>query len=317
VAVNEKPHNDKGSPMKRVPLPAIIAGASLLLALSGPLCPVDGSEPELHIGTFSACDLNGWKAETVWNARKSSYSFIRENGKSVLMGKSVNAASGLLRRITIDPKRYPVIRWSWKIDHTVKKGNERTKAGHDFAARLYVVFPRGLFLRTRVIEYVWGNVMARGESLRSPYMNNAVMIAVNSGNELAGKWVTNRRNYADDYRTAFGEEPPEVGAVAIMTDSDNTGETAVGYYGDIDVIAAAKEEEPHNGRSKPKEPLRDGHPKQQQLHPQDHLPAPELKPSDVVPKEAPPGERIQKEPFHNGTSPPAVAPVPGHGAPGA
>jgi Protein of unknown function (DUF3047) len=295
--------------MKRVPLQRIVAATALFLTLSGTLCRVDGSEPELHIGKFSGGDLSGWKEETIWNTRKSSYSFIKENGKSFLMGKSVNAASGLLHKITIDPKSYPVIRWSWRIDHTVKKGNERTKGGHDFAARLYVVFPRGLFSRTRAIEYVWGNVMTKGESLRSPYSNNAVMIAVNSGNELAGKWVTNRRNYAEDYRTAFGEDPPKVGGVAIMTDSDNTGETAVGYYGDIDILAAARDEEPHTGECKPKEPPRDSHPKQQQPQP-DHLPAKELRQNDTVPKEPQPGEQIQKEPFRNGTSaPPGADPV--------
>lgn len=302
--------------MKLVPLQGIVAATALMLTLSGALSLVDGSDSEQHIGKFSAGDLSGWKEETIWNTRKSHYSIIKENGKSVLMGKSVNAASGLLHKITIDPKNYPVIRWSWKIDHTVKKGNERTKDGHDFAARLYVVFPRGLFSRTRAIEYVWGNVMTRDESLRSPYSNNAVMIAVNSGNELAGKWVTNRRNYAEDYRTAFGEEPPKVGAIAIMTDSDNTGETAVGYYGDIDILAAVKGEEPHNGASKPKEMPKDSHPKQQPPQPE-HPPAKELKPNDTVPKEPPPGDQKQKEPHLNGTpAPPGAAPVPKQGGVG-
>jgi hypothetical protein len=36
-----------------------------------------------------------------------------------------------------------------------------------------------------------------------------------------------------DYRRAFGEDPPKVGAVAIMTDTDNTGEQAVAWYGAI------------------------------------------------------------------------------------
>jgi hypothetical protein len=279
--------------MKHVPLLRIITATVLFLTLSGTLCLVEGSEPELHIGKFSAGDLNGWKEETIWGTKKSNYSFIKENGKNVLMGKSINAASGQLHKVSIDPKKFPVISWSWKIDHTVKNGNERTKAGHDFAARLYVVFPRGLFSRTRAIEYVWGNVMAKGESLRSPYSNNAAMIAVNSGNELAGKWVANRRNYADDYRTAFGEEPPKVGAIAIMTDSDNTGESAVGYYGDIYLLAVAKDEEPHNGEHIPKGLLKDSHIKQQ--HPKlDHIP-----PKELIPKEPLPSEQLQKEPPPN------------------
>ncbi len=307
--------------MKRVPLQRIVIAAALFLTLSGTPCRVESSGPEQHIGRFSAGDLSGWKEETVWGAKKSSYSFIKENGKTVLMGTSVNTASGLLHKVTIDPKSYPIVSWSWKIDHTVKNGNERTKKGHDFAARLYVVFPRGLFSRTRAIEYVWGNVMTKGETLRSPYSNNAVMIAVNSGNELAGKWVMNRRNYADDYRTAFGEEAPKVGAIAIMTDSNDTGESAVGYYGDIDVLAVAKEEEQHNGERKQKEVPKDTHPKLQQPPPQpqqlDHLPAKELKPNDTVPKEPTSSGQIQKEQPATGTSaPPGVAPVPRPGVPG-
>ncbi len=287
--------------MKRVSPQSTIVIAVLFMILSCTLCRVDGSEPELHVGKFSAGDLAGWKDQTIWNTKKTGYSFIKENGKSVMVGKSVNAASGLLHKVVVDPKKYPVIRWSWKIDHTVKKGNERSKAGHDFAARLYVVFPRGLFSQTRAIEYVWGNVMTKGEFLRSPYTNNAVMIAVNSGDELVGKWVTNRRNYVEDYRTAFGEEPPKVGAVAIMTDSDNTGETAVGYYGDIDFIAEAKAEESHGGEFKPNELLKDSHPKPQQPQP-DQPPVKELKPIDTVPKEPKPGEHKPKERPANGSS---------------
>lgn len=238
------------------------------------------TESELHLGKFSSGDLAGWKEQTIWNANKTGYSFVPKNGKKALMAKSVNSASGLINRITIDPRAYPLIKWSWKIDHTVKKGNERVKEGHDFAARVYVVFSRGFFARTRAIEYVWGNVMRKGEIIRSPYSGNVAMIAVDAGAELAGQWVAHTRNYADDYRAAFGEEAPKVGAIAIMTDSDNTHESAVGYYGDISLLpsglkneelkpkgsqngGAAPKEQPHNEQTPknaaPKEPANGSH----------------------------------------------------------
>ena len=227
-----------------------------------------GAENELHIGKFSSGDLTGWKEQTIWNAKKTGYSLVSENGKKTLMAKSVNSASGLINRIEIDPKAYPLITWSWKIDHTVRKGNERLKNGHDFAARLYVVFPRGFFGRTRAIEYVWGNVMHKGEILRSPYSGNVAMIAVDAGEDLAGQWTSHTRNYADDYRAAFGEETPRVGAIAVMTDSDNTHESAVGYYGDISLLSIVKKNGSKTNGSKssgavPKEqPHKDQHPKE-------------------------------------------------------
>lgn len=233
------------------------------------------SESELYIGKFSAGDLTAWKEQTIWNSNKTGYSFVPQNGKKALMAKSVNSASGLINKVEVDPKAYPFIKWSWKIDHTVRKGNEKSKNGHDFAARVYVVFSRGFFSRTRAIEYVWGNVMHKGEMLRSPYSNNVVMIAVDAGEDLAGQWTFHKRNYFDDYRTAFGEEAPKVGAIAIMSDSDNTHESAVAYYGDITLSSAAKEEEP-----KIKEPKsREAAPKEQP-HKDQH-------PKDGAPKEQP------------------------------
>lgn len=235
------------------------------------------AENELHISRFSAGDLTGWKEQTIWNAKKTRYSFVPNNGKITLMAKSSNTASGLIRKIETDPKAYPFIKWSWKIDNTVKNANERVKDGHDFAARLYVVFSRGLFSRTRAIEYVWGNVMHKGESLINPYSSSAVMIAVDAGEEQLGQWTSHKRNYYEDYRTAFGEEAPKVGAIAIMTDSDNTHESAVAYYGDISLLAATKDEdqkskEPKNKEAAPKEqPHKDQHKK------------------DILPKEKPNG----------------------------
>jgi len=56
---------------------------------------------------------------------------------------------------------------------------------------------------------------------------------VESGNEKAGTWVSEERNIFEDYRKMFGEEPPALGGVAIMTDTDDTQDEATAYYGDI------------------------------------------------------------------------------------
>jgi hypothetical protein len=61
------------------------------------------------------------------------------------------------------------------------------------------------------------------------------MIAVESGNGKAGQWVSEQRNVLEDYRRYFGQDPPRPGAVAIMTDSDNTGESATAWYGPISI----------------------------------------------------------------------------------
>ena len=59
------------------------------------------------------------------------------------------------------------------------------------------------------------------------------MIEVESGSSKLNTWITEDRNVYEDYRRAFGEEPPMISGVAIMTDTDNTNESAEAYYGDI------------------------------------------------------------------------------------
>jgi hypothetical protein len=199
------------------------------------------SDNELHLGRFSAKDLTGWKEQTIGLLKsKTVYTLSRDNDRDVLGAHSTKSASGQIYALKLDPKEYHTLKWSWKIDHTIKKGDEKTKDGDDFAARVYVVFPRGFFSKTRAICYVWANRLPKGEHVVSPFTSNIITVAVDSGEDLAGHWTFHQRNIYEDYRTFFGEEPPRIGAVALMTDTDNTGATATGYYGDISLVRSPK-----------------------------------------------------------------------------
>lgn len=200
-------------------------GLALLLLVPSGFCE------DLLLGNFSAGDLSGWMPKAFQG--KTFYSLVNEGERRVLRAESRQAASGLYKEVDLDPRKYPILRWSWKIEGTIPKGNGRTKEGDDYAARVYVVFPRTLFWRTKAINYIWANKIAKGETLPNAFTSNAMMIAVESGDEKAGTWVTEERNVFEDYRTFFGEDPPAIGAVALMTDTDNTGGEAVAYYGDI------------------------------------------------------------------------------------
>jgi hypothetical protein len=186
---------------------------------------------EIQVGKFSIGELTGWKDEI--SKGKTDYSLIKEEGKTVLKAHSVNAASGLIKKVKLDMKAYPILAWSWKVDHTLKKEDATRKSGDDFAARIYVVLPRTFFWQTRAINYVWAAKLPKGNSVPSPYTAKAMIIAVESGDEKAGQWVSEERNYYNDYRKLFDEEPPKLGAVAIMTDTDDTRDEATAYFGDI------------------------------------------------------------------------------------
>jgi hypothetical protein len=214
----------------------------------------DANENELHLGRFSAKDLTGWKEQTIGLLKpKTTYNLIKDNDKTVLVAHSIKSASGRIYALNLDPKEYPTLKWSWRINHTIKKGDEKSKDGEDFAVRVYVIFPRGFFSKTRSICYVWANKLPKGEHVASPFTPNIITVAVDSGEELAGHWTFHERNIHDDYRKFFGEEPPRIGGVALMTDTDNTGESAFGYYGDISLVRSPKAPETKQKDHKAKE----------------------------------------------------------------
>lgn len=186
---------------------------------------------EMVVGRFSAADLAGWQ-EHVFKG-KTRYQFASSEGKTVLAARSSKSASGyLLRKPGVKAATHPLLRWSWKITQPVAGENPDQKAGDDFAARVYVVFPGRFFWQTRAICYVWSGVMAPGTFRPSPFSKNVVNVAV-AGAGDAGHWRIEERNYVADFKRYFGGEPPNPEAIGIMTDSDNTGGEAEAWYGDI------------------------------------------------------------------------------------
>lgn len=185
--------------------------------------------------------------------RHTRYELVADDGVVVMKAVSAAAASGLIRKIQIDPMQYPLVEWRWKVSNVLQKGDVTKKEGDDYAARIYITFaydPSKLSFMDRIkyktaklvygeypptgaINYIWGNHVAVGTAVPNPYTERAMMIAVESGKEKINQWVTQRRNLLEDYQNAFHTDPPPISGVAIMTDTDNTGEAATAFYGDI------------------------------------------------------------------------------------
>jgi hypothetical protein len=186
-------------------------------------------------------------------SRHTTYKVEGEAGRFWVKAESDASASALVREIQIDPKVYPILRWRWKVENIIQQGDERKKEGDDYAARIYVNFlydsqKASLWERTRygvwhaiygsyppkaALNYIWANKLPQGRVVDNAYTSMAKMVAIESGPERIGKWISEERNIYHDYTSLFGEEPPSVIGLAIMTDTDNTGEKAVAYYGEI------------------------------------------------------------------------------------
>jgi len=211
------------------------------------------------IGDFSSARAggnlpDGWQPLTFSNIeRHTDYSLVEDDGKVVVKAVSHQSASGLMHAISLDPEEYPVIQWRWKVENILKKGDVSRKDSDDYPARVYITFvfdpdKAGTFERLkyatarlikgsdipyRAIAYIRGSNSRAGTMVVNPYTDQVMMFVVEGEDEKLQHWVTERRNVYEDYRKAFGEEPTMISGVAIMTDTDNTRESAVAWYGDI------------------------------------------------------------------------------------
>lgn len=164
---------------------------------------------------------------------QTSYRVVAEGSGHCLQADSLAAASGLVYPLDLDPLQTPILSWRWKISDTVPGGDARQQATDDYAARVYVIFPHWFFPKTKTLNYIWANQLPQGSAIPSSYTSNSMMIAAQSGRDERGIWRTERHDIVADYRRQFGAEPPRVGAIAIMTDTDNTGAQARAWYDDI------------------------------------------------------------------------------------
>ena len=182
--------------------------------------------------------LSEWE-EKIFKGRVF-YSVKIDRIEGFLNAYSKNAASGILYRIRFNPKERPFASWKWKvIKFPEKKIDPSAKSSwiekDDYAARFYFIFPSLFFTNIKSLEYVWDRNLPEGTIITSPYFKNIKIIVAESGEKNLGNWVSEKRNVYEDFKKAFGRRPGEVGAIAIMTDSDNSISTAEANYDEIKV----------------------------------------------------------------------------------
>ncbi len=213
----------------------------------------------LEVGKFSAgregeSVPDGWKPLTFPKIpRHTKYTLVKDDGTVAVKAVSEAASSGLTREIIINPQEYPIVQWRWKVNNVLSKGDVFRKDGDDYPARIYITFEYdpskvGFFekagreayrmiygqqLPLGAINYIWESKAPVGTVTPSTYTRQSMMFVLESGKEKLNAWVSEERNVYEDYKKAFGDEPPMINGVAIMTDTDNTLETATAYYGDI------------------------------------------------------------------------------------
>jgi len=239
----------------------VIILAPLSLLIAGPERGDDSHADEIVVGRFTTPGKElpeGWKEQT-FDPEKipvaSVYEQVRMGDQVVLKGTTRKGASLVYRPVDVNWRKHPVLAWRWRVDQVFEKQDERSKAGDDFPARIYIGFKydpsrvnwftRRAFEKARraskdgsypplySLTYVWATKEPVNTAYSNPYQDRAKMVVVRSGTEGLKTWHAETRDYAKDFRAIVGEDPPEVEFVAIMIDGDNTGSSGVCYFADI------------------------------------------------------------------------------------
>ncbi len=243
---------------------SLLAGALLVLGLAAPHARAE--EPH-SLTPFSAAagavPPAPWHFSTLPNKTPTRFDVVSEDGRRVLKVEASDSYGLLAHRVQMPLNESTVLSWRWRVDQFVEGADLHTRAGDDGAAKLCVFFDfpadrLPLIERTRLavargvsgedvpseaLCYVWDGKDAKGQMLVNAFTNRMHMVVLESGPAARpGTWVGERRNLLADYRRAFGGEAqgatPDVVAVVVSADADNTHGHGLAYFSDLSLVGS-------------------------------------------------------------------------------
>lgn len=218
------------------------------------------SPPRFSSARPGAASVPGWRHQSLPKVpRGNQFDIVDDDGVSVLHVSSQASASSWVCAMDHAVAERPWLQWRWKVSQALAGSDLRSKAGDDYAARLYVLFalpPERLSLADRLrlqaarllsgaevpaaaLCYVWGRAQPAGSSGWNPYTDRVRMLVLDSGDAQRQQWRSHSRDLARDWAEAFGGEVPRVSGLAVSADTDNTGEQVEAWFGDLRLAASA------------------------------------------------------------------------------
>ena len=174
----------------------------------------------------------GWWHRKFWTREAAALSFATKDGVPALRFATEASASMLFRRVDIDLAAYPILEWRWFVETPIVSDiDERTRAGDDHPARLFVTFLAADGSR-RSMEIVWGNTRLKAGQYK--YIGGFPHFVANGGAANVGSWHRERIDLLKIYRTIWKDQGAvRVIDVALFCDSDETKTKSVAYFADV------------------------------------------------------------------------------------
>ena len=186
----------------------------------------------IEVFSFTEEELKTLKVKKI--KKLTEYQIGSNANGNFLRAKAEGQASGLGKEIKINLDKTPFINITWKVENNLNGINEKSKKGHDFAARVFVVKKTGITaLSNRAINYVFSSNEDVGENWNSPYTKNSIDYVLSTTKINDDEWITVKSNVKNDFKNLHNLDVNEIDGVAILTDTDNSKMKAVSYYQNI------------------------------------------------------------------------------------
>ena len=205
----------------------------LLISFFFLLCPL--SAEEIKVFEFTEKELGNLEVRKVRGAdSKTLYSLGANENGNFIKAEANNSASGLGKEIKIDLNKTPYLNITWKVEKDLKGINERSKKGHDYAARVFVVKKTGATpLSNRAMNYVFSSNEDVNVYHPSPYTKKSIDFVLATTKENLNEWVTVKVDVKEHFKQFHDLDVKEINGVAIMADTDNSKLKSISYYQNI------------------------------------------------------------------------------------
>jgi len=213
------------------------------------------AEPDNQLRPWTAGPPAGdwsapWREANIRKLKAPQRRLLERDGRAVLQIDADAAAGGLLHPLDLPGDRAWMLSWQWRTERRLEQARFATRAGDDYAARVYVLldYPlaslpfltrqklrlaRTLYdpgLPAATLSYVWDNRAAPGAHARSAYSETVEMRVLRGPEAPLGQWLAETRDLRRDAIAAFGSAPRRILGVVFAADSDNTGEHVESYF---------------------------------------------------------------------------------------
>ena len=206
-----------------------------------------------HRAVARKSDTAVWQHHKFPGKQPTQYSYARTDGRHAVMASASSSASMLRQTVQVEPALLKNIVFSWKVEQLIPGADLARRETHDSPVRLVLAFEgdraefsmknamlsvlsltlTGEPMPYATLMYVWCNACAKEDLYLSPRTDRIREIALETGPERLGQWLNYQRDIQADYLKAYGQAPGALVGVGIMTDTDNTRQSTVAWYGPI------------------------------------------------------------------------------------